>query len=200
MARFTEPADMNYSPSVVSWAVVAQAKLKLRGGIVCQLDSSFTQLGRSGVMENMAKLRRWQIATVIRCSLRWKIESKRWHFRRSAAALTIIRSRKPRTLHSQPRATSLPPATSSRKWFSLFLGKRLTTRIVKFCSRFFVGCASHAFGAAVPHSKTCASEERNRASTYDTILYESKRKRFYEGRTASGASISATTRHWLNWA
>ncbi len=33
-------------------------------------------------------------------------------------------------------------------------------------------------------------EKRNRASTYDRILYESERKRFYEGRTASSAAFS----------
>ena len=33
---------------------------------------------------------------------------------------------------------------------------------------------------------------RNRAVIFDFLLYESERKRFYEGRTASGAAISAT--------
>ena len=32
-------------------------------------------------------LRHWQIATAIRCSLRWKMKSKHWRFRRSVAAL-----------------------------------------------------------------------------------------------------------------
>ena len=50
-------------------------------------------------------------------------------------------------------------------------------------------------------TKTGKSERRNRASAYDRILYESERKRSYEGRTASSAAISATRRrHWLNWA
>ena len=44
-------------------------------------------------------------------------------------------------------------------------------------------------------------ERRNRAVIFDFLLYESERKRFYEGRTASGAAISATRRrHWHNWA
>src|SRR5262249_23135501 len=46
-----------------------------------------------------------------------------------------------------------------------------------------------------------ATEKRNSASGYDRILYESERKRSYEGRTASRAAISATRRrHWRNWA
>ena len=54
---------------------------------------------------------------------------------------------------------------------------------------------------SVDHKKTAKSEKRNRASAYDRILYESERKRSYEGRTASSAAISATRRrHWLNWA
>src|SRR3954447_2799527 len=36
-------------------------------------------------------------------------------------------------------------------------------------------------------------------TSYEIILYESERKRFHEGRTASRAAISAT-RYWLNWA
>jgi ElaB/YqjD/DUF883 family membrane-anchored ribosome-binding protein len=39
-----------------------------------------------------------------------------------------------------------------------------------------------------------ATEKRNRASGYDRILYESERKRSYEGRTASSAAISAARR------
>ena len=35
-------------------------------------------------------------------------------------------------------------------------------------------------------------KRRNRAVIFDILLYESERKRFYEGRTASGAAISAT--------
>src|SRR6476620_7590242 len=59
----------------------------------------------------------------------------------------------------------------------------------------------HAFGAQFSRNKMAKSKKRNRASTYDTVLYESERKRFHEGRTASSAAISATRRrHWLNWA
>ena len=45
MARFTAPQAPNCSPNAARWAVVARAKLKSRADIVCQLDSSFTQLG-----------------------------------------------------------------------------------------------------------------------------------------------------------
>ena len=48
--------------------------------------------------------RHWQIATAIRCSLRWKMKSKHWRFRRSVAALMVIRLRKPRRLHSKRHA------------------------------------------------------------------------------------------------
>jgi O-acetyl-ADP-ribose deacetylase (regulator of RNase III) len=39
MARFTVPQVPNCSPNAARWAVVAQAKLKSRVDIVCQLDS-----------------------------------------------------------------------------------------------------------------------------------------------------------------
>src|SRR5215813_9697541 len=44
-------------------------------------------------------------------------------------------------------------------------------------------------------------EKRTWHLNFDILLYESERKRSYEGRTASSAAISARRRrHWLNWA
>src|SRR6476661_4532650 len=101
MARFTAPQAPNCSPNAAYWAVVAQVKLKSRGDIVYQLALSFTQSARFGAAGNMTKREHWQIATAIRCSLRWKMKSKHWRFRQSVAALTVIQSRKPHTLHSK---------------------------------------------------------------------------------------------------
>src|SRR5258707_9965968 len=50
---------------------------KITRAIVCPLDLSFTRWARSGAAGHMASLRRWQIATGIRCRLQWKTESKR---------------------------------------------------------------------------------------------------------------------------
>src|SRR4029077_9917955 len=110
MVRFTAPQAPNCSPNAGRSAVVGREKLKSRADIVCQLDSSFTQLGLSGVVENTASLRHWQIATVIHCRLRSRTESKRSRFLRSVVALTVIQLRKPPALRSKRRAIFSPPA------------------------------------------------------------------------------------------
>ena len=84
------------------------AEAKITGGYRLPSRFLFTQLGRSGVAENMASLRHWQIAIATRYSLRSKMKSKHWRFRRSVAALTVIRLRKPRRLHSKRRANFSP--------------------------------------------------------------------------------------------
>ena len=73
MVRFTAPQAPNCSPNAARWAVVAQAKLKLRADIVCLLVSSFTRLGRSGVVENMAKPE--TLANCYRNSLQLAVEN-----------------------------------------------------------------------------------------------------------------------------
>src|SRR5437879_834147 len=96
MVQFIALPDPNCSPNAGRWAVVQAAKRKLLAAIVCRPGSSFTQLVLYGPVENAAKRRYWQIATRIHCRLRWKTESRRLRFRRSVAALTATRFKKPR--------------------------------------------------------------------------------------------------------
>jgi hypothetical protein len=178
MARFIALPVLSCLPNAGRSAVARPVKRKLLGDIVCQRDSSSTQLARFGEEENIISLRSWPIAIGIRCSSGSRMKSRRSVSQPSVVARMAIRFGRQRRSPYKPREISSLLRIRSTKWFSFFGTRISTTPITNCYSRRPTGGAFRAhLRPAVPGttvrqgSETAAKVEgRSQAFIFDPSL------------------------------